>query len=80
MTSREEVAIAADHWAARCAKVDTLEENALRDLAANASSDASSASKLSLWFRSRYASRCAPLAATCARGEYQGGLCGVFIL
>lgn len=69
MTSREEVAIAAEHWAARCAKVDNPEENALRDLAANASSDASSASKLSLWSRSRYASRYAPLTATFALGE-----------
>jgi hypothetical protein len=57
MTSREEVAIAAKHWADRCAKVDSPEENALRDLAAKATSEASSAHKLSLWSRSRYASR-----------------------
>ena len=57
MTSREEVAIAAGHWAARCAKVDSPEENALRDLAANSTSEASSAHKLSVWSRSRYASR-----------------------
>ncbi len=57
MTSREEVAIAAGEWAARCAKVDSPEGNAIRDLAANATSEASSAHKLSPWSRSRYASR-----------------------
>jgi hypothetical protein len=56
MTSWDEVAAAGELWTKHCQKVDSVEENALRDLKTSASSEATHADKLSLWSRSRYAS------------------------
>lgn len=59
MTSAEEVAESGQLWVAHCQKVDSIEENALRELRANTSPAATHGDKAHKWEGGRYASRSA---------------------